>query len=416
MSTVSIPKGTRDLTPPEIGQWQRLEAGVREYFGRYLYQEIRTPMFEHSELFQRGIGGETEVVQKEMYTFPDKGGRSLTLRPENTASVVRAVIENRLLETVFPPKFFYIGPMFRYDRPQKGRYRQFHQFGVEVFGDEGPGIDAEVIQAAVGFLVELGIVSIDLKLNSVGCPACRPGYLEGLRAAARQAGESLCEDCRRKAETNPLRIFDCKNEKCGVASAVFPQITDHLCEACRDHFAGVRGHLDTLGVSYHLDSQLVRGLDYYTRTAFEVTSGQLGAQNALLGGGRYDGLFRELGGGDTPGIGFAAGMERILLHLPKDEGVSRPAVFVAYQVPALLPEALKLAALLWQGGVAATLDYHGRNLKKQLHKASRTGARFTLVLGETEVAAGRVAVKDMATQEQIEQNVEELLPWLKSRF
>ncbi|HNX96434.1 MAG TPA: histidine--tRNA ligase [Candidatus Aminicenantes bacterium] len=416
MSTVSIPKGTRDLVPPEIGQWQRLEAEVREYFGRFLYREIRTPLFEHSELFQRGIGDETEVVQKEMYTFTDKGGRSLTLRPENTASVVRAVIDNRLLETIFPPKFFYIGPMFRYDRPQKGRYRQFHQFGVEVFGDEGPGIDAEVIHAAISFLIRVGIRDVSLKLNSVGCPVCRPPYLEKLREAAQAASASLCEDCRRKATTNPLRIFDCKGEACGAVSATFPRITDHLCEACRDHFAGVRSHLETLGVSYQLDSRLVRGLDYYTRTTFEVTSGQLGAQNALLGGGRYDNLFRELGGGEIPGIGFAAGMERLILHLPADEIPARPVVFIATQAPALLPAALKTAATLWHEGIAATLDYHGRNLKKQLHKADRTGARFTLVLGETEAAAGRVAVKDMISQEQIELAVEELVPWLKARF
>ncbi len=416
MSDIKAPKGTRDIFAPEIHKWQYLESAIRAYYGKYLYQEIRTPVFEHSELFSRGIGSETEVVQKEMYTFKDKAGRSLTLRPENTASVVRAAIENNLFETLAPLRFYYIGPMFRYDKPQKGRYRQFQQFGIEVFADDSPQVDAEVIFAAVDFLKKLGIEQVQLELNSVGCPNCRPAYLQLLRRAAQAEAHRLCDDCRRKIDGNPLRIFDCKQHACSEISRGFPVIGDHLCSECADHFAAVREALSWMNVPFLLNPRLVRGLDYYTKTAFEVTSGQLGAQNALLGGGRYDSLIRELGGPDTAAIGFAAGMERIILHLEHLEA-SRPRIlFVACGDPQWLAHAMQLAQVLREEGYPVHLDYQGRNLKKQFKKADRIAAAFTLVLAEDEIRSGTVSVKDMASQEQVKIPLKELNAWLKKNY
>jgi histidyl-tRNA synthetase len=413
MSELQAVKGTKDIFAPEVALWQMLEEAIRDYFRRFLYREIRTPLFEYSELFQRGIGEATDVVQKEMYTFADKGGRSLTLRPENTASVVRALVEHNLFETVFPLKFFYIGPMFRHEKPQKGRYRQFHQFGVEVFADPSPQVDAEVIFSAVDFLAHVGIGDVQLHLNSVGCAECRPAYQQALREAAAARRDKLCADCQRRAESNPLRIFDCKNEACAAVAATFPDIVDHLCPPCRDHFAAVRDALGRLQVGFTLNPRLVRGLDYYTRTVFEVTSGQLGAQNALLGGGRYNNLVHELGGPDVPGIGFAAGMERLILHLQSNPVPFETVLFVAFQSEAQLPEALALARRLWNDGQAALLDYGARNLKKQFKKADRSGARFTLVLGEEEVRSAAVTVKDMRTQQQVQIPAKDILTWLK---
>lgn len=416
MIEIKAPKGTKDIFHPEIAGWQFLEAEVRRHFGKYLYREIRTPVFEHSELFVRGIGRETEVVQKEMYTFRDKSDRELTLRPENTASVIRAAIENNLFETHVPPKFFYIGPMFRYDRPQKGRYRQFHQFGVEILGDDSPYADAEVISSAVDLLKNLGIGGIDLRLNSVGCLECRPAYLRILQESARGSGEKLCPDCRQRAETNPLRIFDCKNPECIDVSNGFPRILESLCPPCRDHFDRLKNILDRVPVPYRIDSRLVRGLDYYVRTAFEVTSQQLGAQNAILGGGRYDNLVRELGGPDMPGIGFAAGMERLILHLPQRAPEREKILFVACQEVSLLDRAFALAQSLRQNGYTAVMDYQGKNLKKQFKKADRVGAACTLILGEEESRSGSVSIKNMSTQEQVTIPEKELEPWLKKNL
>ena len=416
MSEIKAPKGTRDIFPPEIHRWHYLENAIHAYYGRFLYQEIRTPVFEHSELFTRGIGSETEVVQKEMYTFKDKSNRSLTLRPENTASVVRAAIENNLFETLSPLRFYYIGPMFRYDKPQKGRYRQFQQFGIEVFADDSPQVDAEVIFAAVDFLKKLGIEQVQLDLNSVGCPKCRPAYLQELRKAARAENGRLCEDCRRKIDGNPLRIFDCKQPACVEVSRRFPLIGDHLCAECREHFASVREALSWMAVPFRLEPRLVRGLDYYTKTAFEVTSGQLGAQNALLGGGRYNDLIRELGGPDMAGIGFAAGMERIILHLEHLEVPRAKTLFVAYHDPRWLAHAVQLAQVLREEGYPVYLDYQGKNLKKQFKKADRIAAAFTLVLAEDEVQSASVSVKNMASQEQIKIPLKELIEWLKKNY
>ena len=415
MNEVKAPKGTRDIFYPEISKWQFLEAAIRDYFARFLFREIRTPIFEHSELFTRSIGTDTEVVQKEMYTFQDKAQRDLTLRPENTAGVIRALLENNLLEAVFPLKFFYIGPMFRYDKPQKGRYRQFHQFGVEVLGEENPLTDCEVVFSAFDFLQRLGIKSIQLQLNSVGCRQCRPAYRQVLQQAVQSRLADLCHDCRDKTGTNPMRIFDCKVPGCQEISAGFPVITDMLCPDCRDHFQKVQQGLKMTGTPFVINSRLVRGLDYYTKTAFEITSEQLGAQNAILGGGRYDDLVQELGGPEMAGIGFAAGMERIVLHLDQPRLDMGNAVFVIHQSEAQLEAAWLLLLRLWREGIAAMMDYQPRHLKKQFKKADRVEARYALILGEEELRRHTVSVKDMKNQQQVTIPAEEVIPWLKQR-
>ncbi len=415
-SKVTAPKGTVDLFSPQINKWQFLEDKIRSYFSRFLYQEIRTPVFEHSELFQRGIGSETEVVQKEMYTFKDKAGRNLTLRPENTASVVRSTIENNLLNEIFPARFFYIGPMFRYEKPQKGRQRQFHQFGIEVFGDKSPRVDAEIIYSAVNFLEEIGIREIQTEINSVGCPVCRPVYLEKLIAAAEAKAQDLCNECQRKIHTNPLRIFDCKNEKCAAISEDFPKITEYLCEECDTHFEQVKSSLEILQVKTVLNPRMVRGLDYYTKTAFEITSGQLGAQNAILGGGRYDNLFRDLGGGDVVGIGFAAGMERIILHLQDLEVPAPKKIFVIYQDPSFQDAAHALCERLWRLGYRAIMEYDAKNMKKQFKKGDKVSAAYSFILGEDEVRDNTVSIKDMSTRQQETLKQEELESWLKNNI
>ena len=414
---ITVPKGTKDIFFPEVGKWQMVENHIREFFSRFLYKEIRTPIFEHSELFYRGIGSETEVVQKEMYTFPDKAGRSLTLRPENTAAVVRAAIESNLFNDMFPLRFFYIGPMFRYEKPQKGRYRQFHQMGIEVFGDDSAGVDAEVIYSGYTFLELLGIRQMNLHINSVGCrkEECRPAFLRKLESEAEKHHEGLCPDCQRKVHTNPLRIFDCKNPGCIEISNRFPMITQHLCGDCHTHFEQVKAHLDTLETAFHVNPRMVRGLDYYTRTAFEITSGQLGAQDAVLGGGRYDDLIRELGGPDTPATGFAAGMERIILHLEAAQQKDK-IILVAYQNQDLEQHAVKLCKTLWEKGINAFISYDSKNMKKQFKRGDRIAADFAFILGEEEVKNQTISIKNMGSQEQVSINSEELDQWLKNNL
>jgi histidyl-tRNA synthetase len=310
-------RGTRDILPDETPVWHAMEAAARELLRRYGYREIRTPVFEETELFARGIGSETDIVSKEMYTFTDRDGASLTLRPEATAGIVRAVIEHNLAASDPAPKVYAIGPMFRRERPQKGRYRQFHQLDVEAFGYTSPTIDAETIELALGYLETCGVSRLELVLNSVGDGSCRPAYVERLRAALREIAPSLCSDCQRRAETNPLRVLDCKVPADQEAISALPRITEHLCAECSDHFAEVRRQIELLGIRYRLNHRLVRGLDYYVRTTFEITSELLGAQSSVLGGGRYDGLVRELGGPDLAGIGFAVGLERLALVAPR---------------------------------------------------------------------------------------------------
>jgi len=416
MKRIIAPKGTKDIFLPEIKKWQYIEEKIRDYFPRFLYEEIRTPIFEYSELFQRGIGRETEVVQKEMYTFKDKANRDLTLRPENTASVVRAAIENDLFNRVYPLRFFYIGPMFRYDKPQKGRFRQFHQFGVEVFGDESAQVDAEVIFSSYDFLKEINIKDIQLHLNSVGCENCRPKFLRDLEAEAEKKKNDLCIDCQRKIHTNPLRIFDCKNLKCIEVSNNFPKIIDYLCEECGSHFEDVKSTLSIFKVKFDINPRLVRGLDYYTKTAFEISSKQLGAQDALLGGGRYNNLVKELGGADISGIGFAAGIERIILQLDDAKSKKDKMIFIAYQSLPLMNKAIQLAKLLWDKGYNAYVDYNSKNLKKQLKKANKIGIDYTFILGEDEIVAKSISIKSMKDYEQTTIKQEELDKWLKNNI
>lgn len=313
----TAPRGTKDILPGAVNGWRYVESVLRDVCREFNYQEIRTPIFEHTELFQRGIGDGTDVVDKEMYTFNDRSGRSITLRPENTAAVVRSFVENKLYAEPMPLKVFYIGPMFRYDRPQAGRMRQFHQFGVEAMGSPSPVVDAETILLAITVLKRLGLKDLKLKINSVGCPKCRPQHRTLLQDYFRPHLSELCEDCQSRFDRSPLRILDCKVDHDKPFMAGAPKITDSLCEECHDHFEMVKKLLDEAGVDYEVDSTLVRGLDYYTKTAYEVQYSPLGAQSAIGGGGRYDGLVEELGGPSTPGVGFAMGLERIILALEK---------------------------------------------------------------------------------------------------
>jgi len=406
LTAIRAVRGTRDILPDEVSTWQRIEGAARSLFERYGYREIRTPIFEETELFARGIGTETDIVAKEMYTFEDRDGSTLTLRPEATAGIVRAVIENNLFGSDPALKVYALGPMFRRERPQKGRYRQFHQVDVEAFGISAPSIDVEIVEMSLAYLEACGLRGCELVLNSVGDANCRPAYVETLRAALRQAADRLCPDCQRRTETNPLRVLDCKVPQDQPIIDALPRISDHLCVECRDHFAAVRRGLDMLGVPYRLSHRLVRGLDYYTRTTFEVTSGELGAQNSVLGGGRYDGLVRDLGGPDLTGIGFALGLERLVMLLPSSEAPPRCDVFLAPLAAAATDKALLLQRELRRAGLRVLMEHEGRGLKSQLKRADKLGARLVALLGEDELAKGVWTLRDMAgsSQEQVSED------------
>jgi histidyl-tRNA synthetase len=408
-------RGTRDILPDEIPAWDSIEAAARRLFPLYGYREIRTPVFEETELFARGIGAETDIVAKEMYTFADRDGGSLTLRPEATAGIVRAVIEHNLMNSDPALKVWALGPMFRRERPQKGRYRQFHQVDLEAFGFTGPTIDAEVIELALGYLDACGVRQHELVLNSVGDRNCRPAYVEQLRSSLREIAPSLCTDCQRRADTNPLRVLDCKVPEDQDAIEALPRITDHLCADCSSHFTEVRRQLELLGIPYRLDHRLVRGLDYYVRTTFEVTSDQLGAQSSVLGGGRYDGLVRDLGGPDVAGVGFAVGMERLSLLAPAGEAPARADVFLLPAGEGALDKALVLQRGLRQAGVRAMLDPEARSFKARMKLADRLGARLVAILGEDEMARGVWTVRDMARSVQEEVPEQGILEHLKEK-
>ena len=393
-------RGTRDILPGESERWQRAEQVIHEVCARYGYREIRTPVIEREELFAKGTGETTDIVQKEMYAFEDKGGERVTLRPEATPSMVRAFVEHALEQQLPTVKLFSLGPMFRYERPQKGRYRQFHQLDVEVFGITAAALDAEVIEMAAALVRALGIEDAELVINSVGCHDCRPGFNAALVAALGGRQAALCGDCRRRAASNPLRIFDCKVPACQPIVDALPHSTDHLCDECREHFEATTAHLAALGLDHRVSHRLVRGLDYYTRTTFEVLSGQLGAQNALLGGGRYDGLVRQLGGPDRSGIGFAAGLERLVLAMPEGVEAGSPDAFVVALGDAARQPAHVLARDLRHAGLVALVDYDVRSLRAQMKRADRSGARRVLILGDDELARGEVTVKDMGSGEQ----------------
>lgn len=402
--SIMAPRGTKDALPDTTPYWRSIEATVHRICSLHAYREIRTPVFEHTELFLRGIGDTTDIVQKEMYTFDDRGGRSITLRPENTAAVVRSYLEHKLYSLPQPLKLYYIGPMFRYDKPQAGRLRQFHQFGIEAIGSAGPGIDAETIALAVDFFRGLGLDELQLYINSVGCPRCRPLYRSRLQDALRQSLADFCPDCQSRFDRNPMRILDCKNERCAALSRHAPTISDCLCDECREHFAGLQEMLTQAGIPFQHNPRLVRGLDYYTKTAFEIQYPPLGAQSAVCGGGRYDGLIEECGGEHTPGIGFAIGIERVLLALekqqllpPREEGLD---VFVAFTGPATQAAAFSLLRRLRQAGLRCDTEFMNRGLKTQLKQANRYASRFVAILGEEELAQNQVTLKSMATGEQ----------------
>ena len=400
----NAPRGTKDILPEQIGNWLFVENKIREICRNYGYEEIRTPTFEHTELFQRGIGESTDVVEKEMYTFTDRGGRSITLRPENTASAVRAYLQNKLYAAGNLTKLFYIGSMFRYDRPQAGRLREFHQFGVEALGEQNPAVDAEIILLAWDFLKSLGLDDLNLKINTVGCPKCRPVYRQKLQHYFSENVDELCEDCQKRLYKNPLRILDCKIDGGKEFIEDAPKIETCLCNECREHFAQVQKYLQAAGVNFELDARLVRGLDYYTKTAFEIQYLPLGAQAAVAGGGRYDGLIEEIGGTPTPGIGFAAGIERILIALEKQnllqaEKNNFKAFIVAVGAEAEIA-AFKLLTELRRKNISATMDFAKRSIKAQMKQAAKSGAKFALIIGDDEVKNSEVTVKNLETSAQ----------------
>jgi histidyl-tRNA synthetase len=406
-------RGTRDLLPPETESWNFVEAAVRDVFRVYNFKEIRTPVFEDTQLFARGVGEETDIVAKEMFTWEDRARaqsektQSLTLRPENTAGVVRAYIEHNLGEKGLLQRFYYIGPQFRRERPQKGRYRQFYQIGAEVIGptsagSESPAVDAEVLEMLATLLERVGIQNWTLNLNSVGCAKDRPRYLEALRAALKDVVHTMCADCQRRVETNPLRVLDCKVPEDQPIIEKLPRMSDYLDESCRTHFAEVQKILTAMGVPFVVDHRLVRGLDYYTRTAFEFTHGALGAQNAILGGGRYDGLSESLGGPPAPGIGFAIGEDRLVMSLQETAGTTaRPVdVYIAPLGAGMNVHTALLARELRRAGVIVTLGDESFKLKKSLETASKLGARYALIVGENEISSGKFALKNLGTGEQ----------------
>jgi histidyl-tRNA synthetase len=405
-------KGTRDILPPSSEVWNHVEAVARRVFRAYNYREIRTPILEETALFARSVGEETDIVSKEMYTFEDRDGSSLTLRPEATASVIRAYIEHRLDQLGGLQKLYYLGPMFRRERPQKGRYRQFYQIGAEAIGSESPAVDAEVIEMVTEVLSQSGLSGFELLINSVGCPDCRPRFIALLKEQLKDVAPRMCADCRRRAETNPLRVLDCKVPEDQPIIEKLPSILDHLCEACRTHFNAVLADLDARGIGYQLRPRLVRGLDYYMRTTFEIVHGALGAQNSVLGGGRYDGLAEALGSKvHSPGIGFSIGEDRLVMTVEEaNPELSRESLdlFVATLGEAARREAPCVARQLRRDGVTVEVALEGK-LKRQMEAANRLGARRTLILGDQEIAEGAWQLKDMQSGEQQKVSREELL-------
>lgn len=416
----NVPRGTKDILPGDVNVWRYVEEEVRDICARFGYEEIRTPIFEHTELFKRGIGEGTDVVDKEMYTFLDKGGKSLTLRPENTAAAVRAYLQNKLYAENNLTKLYYIGSMFRHDRPQAGRMREFHQFGIEAIGEINPALDAEVIILAVRFLESLGLKDLTLSINSVGCPHCRPDYQKKLQDFLRDKLDCLCDDCKNRYETKPLRLLDCKVDGDKEFMKDVPRPEDSLCDECRNHFDMVKSYLDVADIAYNIDSRLVRGLDYYTKTAFEIKYAPLGAQSAVAGGGRYDGLVEEIGGNPTPAVGFAAGLERVILALesqnllPKCD-LKTEVFVVALGDEAKLP-AFKLLKDLRDAGLKAAMDYSGRSMKAQMKQANKCGALYVVIIGEDEVKNNVAQIKDMGKSEQETVAVDKIIEFLKSKF
>lgn len=414
---VQAPKGTKDMLPQDAYKWHFVENKFREIAKFYGMREIRTPMFEHTDLFLRGVGDTTDIVQKEMYTFNDKGNRSITLKPEGTSPVVRAFIENRLFNEAQPTKLYYEIPCFRYENVQKGRLRQFHQFGTEVFGSKEPSMDAEVIAFAMEFLKSLGLKSLSLNINNLGCPNCRPKYNEALKKFLEENYDDLCGLCQSRFDKNPMRILDCKNKNCGEITKNAPIILDYMCEECDSHFAEVKKYLDILNIPYTVDPGIVRGLDYYTKTIFEILNDDF----TVCGGGRYDRLIEQLGGPEMPAVGFGLGIERLLLTL-KNEGIEIPSeglydLYVGARGEEGKLASFKLANTLRTRGIKTEINHMGRSLKAEMKYANKIGAKFTVVLGDDELQTGNAKLKRMSDGEQFEvnlNNIEEIVAILNS--
>ena len=408
----NAPKGTKDMLPEQAYKWHYVEEKFADICRKYGFKEIRTPMFEHTEVFQRGIGDTTDVVQKEMYTVNDHAGRSITLKPEGTSGAVRAFIEHKQYAEVQPTKYYYDTDCFRYEKPQSGRLRHFHQFGIEVFGTSNMLADAEVICLANDFLTDLGVKEIELRINSVGCPECRAKYRQALKDFIKPRYDELCGTCKDRYERNPMRILDCKSEICQGIVKDAPRMLDYLCDDCRQAFEELKTNLTSMGIGYTVDPNIVRGLDYYTKTAFEFVTTKIGAQGTVCGGGRYDHLIEELGGPPIPGVGFGLGIERLLLlmdaneaYFPEDQGVE---VFIAVMGERAKSFGLKLCREMRQKGIVAEMDTLARNIKGQFKYADRLNARYTLVIGDNELDKGVVSLKDMAASSQREVAIEDI--------
>ncbi len=412
----NAPKGTKDMLPDQAYKWHYIEDSFAEICRKYGFEEIRTPIFEHTELFQRGVGDTTDIVQKEMYSFQDYGKRNITLKPEGTSPVVRAYVEHKMYAGVQPSKFYYNIPCFRYEKPQSGRLREFHQFGVETFGTSDMMADAEIISLANDFLCEMGITDIELRINSVGCPECRKDHREALKKFLEPKYDQLCDTCKDRYNRNPMRILDCKSPVCQELVKGAPMMLDYLCDDCRDAFDELKGNLDAMGIEYTVDPGIVRGLDYYTKTAFEFVTSRIGAQGTVCGGGRYDHLVEEIGGPSTPGVGFGLGKERLLMtmeacgaDIPESPGAD---VFIAVMGEDAKKTGLGLMRELRHKGISVQMDIMGRNIKNQFKYANRIKASKTIVIGQDEIESGSFVIKDMETSQQrtipMESIVEEL--------
>lgn len=413
------PKGTKDILPTDVHKWHFVEDAFKDVCIKYGYKEVRTPVFEHTELFARGVGDTTDIVEKQMYTFNDLGQRSITLKPEGTSGVCRAFLEHKLFANVQPTKFYYNIPCFRYEKPQSGRLREFHQLGIEVFGSYDMLADAEVIALAEDFLKGLGIKSLELRINSIGCPTCRATYRQVLQNYFRPHLEELCETCKGRFDRNPMRIIDCKNESCKEIAKNAPLMLDHLCDECKNDFEELKNNLDIMGVLYTVDPTIVRGLDYYTKTAFEFVSGELGAQSTVCGGGRYNNLIEQLGGDSVPGVGFAMGFERLLLTLEAEnveiEDNEKSDVLVAMldKSNACRNYGLTLAKKLRSEGIKVQIDLLARNFKGQFKFADRIGAKYVIVIGEDEIKTDTLTLKNMANSQQISVKACDIIKELK---
>ncbi len=419
MEKIIKPRGTMDVMAPEVFAWNYIENKVRSVAERYGFTEIKTPMFEEIGLFKRGVGETTDVVQKEMYSFTDKEGTMYALRPEGTASVARAIIENGKATDTLPLKYFYVINCFRYEKPEAGRSREFVQFGVEMFGAPGSGADFTIISLANSVIKELGLPNIKLHINSIGCPQCRPAYRENLKAYLRENAAELCDTCLDRLEANPLRVLDCKNDSCKKVSENAPKTVDNLCPECREHMDQLIEYLNACGIEYVIDPHIVRGLDYYTRTVFEFIAEGIGAQSTVCGGGRYDGLMEELGGPKMAGIGFGMGITRIILAM-KQAGIEIPALAVPQLYIASMGQAAavvgsKITTALRTSGINADCDIMGRSLKAQMKYADKIGARFVLILGDSEIESSKAVIKEMATSEQTEIELDRIVDFIREK-